>query len=96
MTRIHNPVHIGGDGKERSFPTMTRWVVTYVGADGLRTLVYANQGRNFKLTKTEAEDWLSAFVGEHRNRLAHGRPETLEVRPVECYLNGDAVGIYFD
>lgn len=97
MTRIHDPKHHDAvTGELRSFPTMKRWAVTCVGSDGLRTLVYPNQGRNFKHTKEEAERWLAAFVGKHRKRLAHGRPETLEVRPVSCYLNGDAVGIYFD
>ncbi len=81
---------------KRDFQTVTRYAVTAIGKDGLRSLCLPNQGRNHFDSKEAAEAWLAAFVGRHRDLLAHGRPETLEVRPVECYLHGDAVGVYFD
>lgn len=83
-------------GQKIEYETIIRYAVTHINKGGMRQLSLANQGRNHFDTPEAAEKWLAAFVGEHRSRLSGGRPETLAVRPVECYLHGDAVGIYFD
>lgn len=81
--------------------TIKRWVVTYINSHGLRQLLGPNQGRFFKATKAEADILGSAIVLNNRqNRLSqvYGPQSigTFESREVECYENGDAIGIYFD
>lgn len=75
----------------------TMYAITHVDKDGLRTLTFANQGRNHYETEKAARKHLNAI---HANNDVHAiwgdAADTLEVRPVECYDHGDAVGIYFD
>lgn len=72
-----------------------RYAITHVGKDGLRTLTFANQGRNHYVTREEAEALMALFAPGLRNVLG-AKTATLEVREVECYDHGDAKGIYFD
>ncbi len=78
---------------------VTRYVVTYINGDGLRTLAFAAQGRNTFSKKGEAALFL-------RSILAHTPPSTIEaiygteprfeVRPCECWPGHfDPRGIYF-
>jgi hypothetical protein len=80
--------------------SVTRYVVTYIGKNGLRTLVGPAQGRNTRATREEAEQDLVALRGHNsRERLTEffGNPDLMEVRPVECYDgHHDPMGIYFD
>ncbi len=76
-----------------------RYALTHVGKYGLRTLISANQGRNFHDTREDALAALASLRGHnHPTRLAefYGSPDTLEIRPIICWNNGDACGIYFD
>lgn len=74
-----------------------RYAITYLAANGLRTLMFANQGRNHYDTKEQADRALLEYVhvGDLRAKVLHDRAGTLEVRPVDCYEHGDAKGIYF-
>lgn len=71
----------------------TRYVLTHLAKDGLRTLVNANQGRNHYDTREEAEHALEALAPQLRERLGM---RALEVRATECYDHGDAVSVYSD
>jgi len=73
----------------------TRYAITHVGKDGLRTLTFANQGRNHYATRAEAEALIALFAPGLRSVLG-AKTATLEVREVDCYDHGDAKGIYFD
>jgi len=77
-----------------------RFALTHVDKHGMRALTYANQGRNFFNTKEAADKRLAdTLANNSEERLADVfGPQsigTFEVRPVECYDNGDAVGVYF-
>jgi hypothetical protein len=77
----------------------TLYAITHVGRkDKLRRLTLGNQGRNHYPTAAKAEDAMSAFQGPDGLCRVLDPQEflSLEVRPVECYDHGDAVGIYFD
>jgi hypothetical protein len=82
--------------------TVTRYVLTYVNADGMRTLTGAAQGRNTFATREEAEQRLKATLDPSTNppSLIHsvwGKNPRFEVRPVQCYAGHfDPIGIYFD
>lgn len=76
----------------------TLYAITHVNPKlGLRQLTFSNQGRNHFETPEAAQEHLDTInprlIAEIFGPLA---AETLEVRPVECYDHGDAVGIYFD
>jgi predicted aminopeptidase len=77
---------------------ITRYVVTHVGRDGLRTLASAAQGRYTYATYDEAQAHLDALL-EHnspeRLREVYGLP--LEVRACNCWpVHFDPMGVYFD
>jgi hypothetical protein len=72
-----------------------RYAITHIGRDGLRTLTFANQGRNHYATRGEAEELLKLFT-PGLDRVIGAKVATLEVRAVDCYDHGDAKGIYFD
>lgn len=76
----------------------TRYVVTHIGKDGLRTLACAAQGRNTFETAAEARAHLSAMVRNNDPRMLaklYGFP--LQVRAVECWPGHfDPKGVYFD
>lgn len=85
----------------RNFKTITRFAITKMGKDGLRTLACANQGRNHFDTEEQAEAMLYAILRNPTNSLetlrhVYGDLSKMQVRPVECYEHGDAVGVYFD
>jgi hypothetical protein len=74
--------------------SVIRYVATRIDADGDRVLAYAAQGRNTFATPQEAQRWIDAVK---RNNAASLNPDTLEVRPCECYpKHFDPKGIYFD
>lgn len=76
----------------------TRYAITHIGKDGLRTLSLRNQGRHHYDTRSAAEKALEVFRGPNGliKVLTPEQVATLEVRAVQCYDHGDAVGIYFD
>lgn len=82
--------------------SVVRYVATYVGQDGLRTLMTAAQGRNTYATPGEAQAWLDAVYAIGTNApttLASiwGENPQPEVRPVECWAGHfDPIGVYFD
>lgn len=74
-----------------------RYAVTCEGADGVRGLA----SRNLKDTWGEAVLHLSAMVANNTRETlvsAYGERgvQTLAVREVACYANGDPKGVYFD
>lgn len=78
--------------------TVTRYVVTHLNKQGMRTLADPMQGRCTFETAEGAQSSLDA-------RMAHNTPATiasvyglpLEVRPVECYPGHfDPVTCWFD
>lgn len=77
---------------------MIRFAITHVGKHGLRTLSLTNQGRYHYDTREAAEKALAHFKQPHGlpRVLTPEQVSTLEVREVECYAHGDAVGIYFE
>ncbi len=75
---------------------MTRYAITNLNVHGQRVLTFRNQGRYHYDTMTEAEIALMEYQPLLREKVLGDRADTLEVRPVECYENGDAKGIYFD
>jgi hypothetical protein len=75
---------------------MKRFAITSIGVDGLRTLTFANQGKNFYSTRREAQTALDIFKPSLRAKILFERADTLEVREVECWESGDAKGIYFE
>jgi hypothetical protein len=77
------------------------YALTFVNKDGFRILAQANQGRNHFKTKEEANQHLKAVIQNNSPSTLesiYGKEglKTLEVRPVNCYDHGDAMGIYFD
>lgn len=77
---------------------MILYAITHIGQYGMRTLTFANQGRNHYKTQEAAQKALDGYlkVGDLREKVLGNMADTLEVRPVECYDHGDAKGIYFD
>jgi hypothetical protein len=73
------------------------YAITHINDDGMRTLTFANQGRNHYQARKDAEAALAAYLsnGSLRDRVLGDKADTLEVRAVECYDHGDAMGIYF-
>lgn len=78
----------------KEFKTHQRWAVTHVNADGYRVLTFANQARNHYESQAGAETALTQFAQGLREKILGSRADTLEVRRITCYENGDAVGIY--
>lgn len=75
----------------------TRFVITGINADGLRTLSEPRQGRYTYDMQEIAEDWLQLIKevnDAHTIESCMGKE--LEVRPVECYPGGDPVTCWFD
>lgn len=72
---------------------MTRYAITHINKDGNRILTFANQGRNHYDTMTEAQLALEMYK-PNLGQKTGVNVETLEVRPVDCYAHGDAIGIY--
>lgn len=80
--------------------TVTRYVPTYVGKDGMRTLMTAAQGRNTYATHQEAQDWLVAvLLNNSGDTLAsvYGPNPQFAVCACPCYPGHfDPQRIYFD
>lgn len=77
--------------------TVTRYVVTHVGSDGLRTLTFAAQGRNTHATREEAQESLDLFAPQLRAKMLGSMADTLEVRACECWPGHlDPCRVYFD
>lgn len=75
---------------------MQRFAITHFNKEtGVRQLTFANQARNLYDTRTDAEKAMSLFEPDLRSKILGDAANTLEVREVECYDNGDATGIYF-
>lgn len=75
---------------------MQRFAIThYDKKTGLRQLTFANQGRNSYATSQDAEEAMAVFEPDLRAKILGDMANTLEVRAVDCYENGDAKGIYF-
>lgn len=80
---------------------MIRYAITKLDADGLRTLATSNRGQYFKGTEEEAKASLQALLSNNDERTlssSYGKDfrTTLQVRPLECYPNGDAKQIFFE
>ena len=75
---------------------MTKYAITHINKDGMRTLTFANQGRNHYDTMTEAELALLTFKPGLERVIGAKGVASLEVRPVDCYDHGDAKGVWFD
>lgn len=76
--------------------TKTMFAITHVNTDGMRGLTFANHGRNHYETQAAAQEALELYKPGLREKVLGDRASTLEVRPVECYSHGDAVGVWFD
>lgn len=66
----------------------------------MRTLAWANQGRNHKLSREEADSHLESMLEHNHGNVLESvygpaGAKSLAVREVECYESGDAIGIYF-
>lgn len=75
---------------------MILYAITHINKDGMRTLIFSNQSRNHFRTKEGAQDSLELHKPSLRAKVLGKMADTLEVRPVDCYDNGDAKGIFFD
>lgn len=75
---------------------MILYAITHINKDGMRTLTFGNQGRNHFNTREGAQDSLELNKPQLRAKILGKMADTLEVRPVDCYDNRDAKGIFFD
>lgn len=71
----------------------TMYAITHI-SHGLRRLTFANQGRNHYERPEQAQSALNRYLAGLRSAGTEMEMRTLQVRPVECYEHGDAVGIY--
>jgi len=82
--------------------TVTRFVVTFINRNGMRTILGPVQGRNTFATRSEAADWVAAIVGGNASyRLAeiYGAQAvgSFEPRAVACYPgHHDPTTVWFD
>lgn len=77
---------------------VTRYVITHMGRDGIRTIFGAAQGHNTFATAEEAARHLEAIVTNNSSeRLSEICEMPLEVRPCICWPGHfDPKSIYFD
>ena len=73
--------------------TKIRYAITCLDKNDLRVMAYANQGRNLSDTAEDAERTILKWRknSSENVKMLYGEPDTLEVRPVRCYENGDAL-----
>jgi hypothetical protein len=96
------PLAVGLPEARKAFvsPHVTRFVCTYIGKDGLRTLIGPAQGRHTYATKEEAEAHLAAVLGNNSPdtlQQTWGDNPRFEVRPCQCWAEHfDPVSAYFD
>lgn len=80
--------------------SVTRYVATYVQADGQRKLMFGSQGRNTFATPEEAQAWIDAVTANNSAdnvRQVWGDEPRFEVRPCPCWPGHfDPQTIYFD
>jgi hypothetical protein len=80
--------------------SVTRYVGTYINADGQRTLMVASQGRNTHATREAAQAWLDAVTAnnsEHAVKQVWGDNPRFEVRPCPCYpVHFDPQNVWFE
>lgn len=80
--------------------TVTRYVVTYINSDGLRTILGPAQGRFTHATAEEAAVYMKAVVTNNPAStiaMLYGDNPRFEVRPCKCWAGHfDPVSIYFD
>ncbi len=77
--------------------SMIRFTITHENSmSGLRMLTFANQGRNFYDSQADAQVALELYRGDLRRKILGHAADSLEVRRVDCYDNGDARSIFFD
>jgi len=77
-----------------------RYILTYVGENGLRTLACSAQGRHTYPTAEQAQAWLDSML-ENNSRATlsqiFGNNPQFEIRACECYPGHfDPVGVYFN
>jgi len=77
------------------------FALTHINRDGMRGLTRRNTGSSHFATQPEADQYLVDFnENNHESTLIQvfGKQSlgTFEIRPVECYMHGDAVGVWFD
>jgi hypothetical protein len=79
--------------------TTTRYVLTYINKDGMRTLMQGAQGRYTYATEAAAQEHLDTILANTSAdtlRQIYGADPKPQVRPCECYDGHfDPVGIYF-
>ncbi len=80
---------------------MIKYVITHINKSGMRQLTGPNQGHRFDDTSEKAQARLDTMIrcNSPEQLSSFFGPQSLgtfEVRPVECYKSGDAMGIYFD
>jgi hypothetical protein len=84
--------------RARNALTVTRYVVTHINKDGMRTLAQPCQGRYTYATTEEAQSVLDAMMQNNSLdtlKQFYGLP--LEVRACECYAGHfDPVRVWFD
>lgn len=77
-----------------------RYAITSKRPGDSRTLAFGNQGRYHFDSNEDALAHLAAVLNTNPTSkldMFDGcGGSTLEVRPVECYAHGDAVGVWFD
>jgi hypothetical protein len=80
--------------------SVTRYVPTYVNADGERKLMTPAQGRNTYATALEAQAWIDAVTANNSAgtvRQLWGENPRFEVRPCPCYPGHfDPQTVWFD
>ena len=75
---------------------MERFAITHFNKKtGVRQVTFANQARNMYDSRQEAQEAMELYETDLRSKILGESANTLEVRSVECYDNGDAKGIYF-
>jgi hypothetical protein len=78
---------------------ITRYAITHIDKDGMRTLAFTNQGRNHYDTAADANKALTDMNqsnSPHALSQHFSNPNTLRVDPINCHQSGDAIGIYVD
>lgn len=96
-----NPTNAPADAPQpRKVDSVTRFVVTYVNKDGMRTLAHHQQGRWTHATPADAHADLNAMLDNNSpERVASiwGKNPRFEVRPCECWpVHFDPKGIWFN
>jgi len=80
--------------------SVTRYVATYVNANGMRTLMHAAQGRYTFATADEAQKWIDAVATNNSIdtvRQMWGANPRFGVRPCPCWpVHHDPQSVWFE